>query len=94
MCLVDACTGRAWLARLLPGASDIIDGRIADFKPRFPCPLLGMETVCSELENGLIVVPIADVHTNDGSRRMNSAAVGQERTVENYLKLALRVSSL
>jgi len=53
-----------------------------------------METVCSELESGLIVVPIADVHTNDGSRRMNSAAVGQERTVENYLKLALRVSSL
>ena len=31
------------------------------------------------VDKGLTVVPIADVHANDGFRRMNSAAVGQLR---------------
>jgi hypothetical protein len=35
--------------------------------------------VASGADNGLIVVPIADVHANGGSRRMNSAAVGHNR---------------
>jgi len=40
--------------------------------PAIECPLW--------VDNGLIEVAIADVHANDGSRRMNSAAAGHERS--------------
>jgi hypothetical protein len=36
------------------------------------------------VDNGLTVVPIADVHANDGLRRTLSAAVGQERTLAYF----------
>jgi hypothetical protein len=43
------------------------------------------------VDNGLIVVPISDVHANDGLPRMNSAAVGQQRKLSSTLQFGSRL---
>jgi len=42
------------------------------------------------VDNGLIVVPIADVHANDGLPRLNSAAVGHNPPLVGILNFRCR----